>query len=120
MNYSFDLIHRSSMPERFKQSLLADMNFIKDNEPSGLKFVLLFGSLSRSSITCRSDIDLCLVFEDTVDIDSYHMRVFRGMVSGIENPVDTDIVMLYESQLASNSCRLYQEINRDKIILAAQ
>lgn len=66
------------MPYRFKQTLLADMKFIQEPSLNGIKQVLLFGSLARSKITCHSDIDLCLVFEDTVDLESYEMRVFRG------------------------------------------
>lgn len=119
MTYQFEIVNTSTMPDRFKQTLIEAMNYVKSNEPAGLYQLLLFGSLARSSITCRSDVDLCLVFDDEIDIDTYEMRVFRGMLSGQEYQVDVDIVMLYESQLESNSCRLYQEINRDKIILAA-
>lgn len=119
MTYQFGVIENSSMPARFKESLVNILRFIQSNEPVGLKQVLLFGSLARSSITCRSDIDICLVFEDGTDIDSYNMRVFRGYLRGLENPVDTDVVFLYESQLASESHRLYREINRDKKVLVS-
>lgn len=92
MTYQFGVIENSSMPARFKESLVNILRFIQSNEPVGLKQVLLFGSLARSSITCRSDIDICLVFEDGTDIDSYNMRVFRGYLRGLET---LWILMLY-------------------------
>lgn len=114
----YDLVRKSTMPERFKTALLDDLSFIEGQHPRGLLQVLLFGSLARSDITCRSDIDLCLVFVDGTDMSSYEMRVFKEGLRGQSLAVDTDVVTCTESQLNSNSCLLYREINKDKIILA--
>ena len=49
---------------------------------------------------------------------SREMRTFRGMLRGASLVVDIDVVTCTISQLESNSCLLYQEINRDKIALS--
>ncbi len=58
-----------------------------------------------------------LVFKDGTNFKDYNLMVFRGFLTGLETPVRTDVVMLAESQLESNSKLLYREINRDKIAL---
>lgn len=117
MLLNFSLVENSTMPQRFKTSLLEDMKFIADEHPAGLVQVLLFGSLARSDINYKSDIDFCLVFRDDVEMNSREMRTFRGMLRGASLAVETDVVTCTESQLKSNSCLLYREINRDKIVL---
>lgn len=92
--------------------------FIEKQAPNGLVRVLLFGSLARSMITPKSDIDLCLVFEDGIEQNSYEMRVFRSMLRGASLEVETDVVTCTVSQLEADLCLLYREINRDKIVLA--
>lgn len=114
---NYDLVEQSSMPDRFKAALLEDLHFIETENPEHLVKILLFGSLARSDITYKSDIDLCLVFEDGTDMNSREMRTFRGMLRGASLAVETDVVTCTESQLKSNSCLLYREINRDKIVL---
>lgn len=118
MKLCYDLVANSTMPNRFKIALQECMQFIEEQAPKGLE-VLLFGSLARSSITMKSDIDLCLVFEDGVEMTSREMRTFRGMLRGASLAVDIDVVTCTISQLESNSCLLYQEINRDKIALSS-
>lgn len=118
MIFKYDLIHKSTMPERFKTALLEDLSFIEKRHLVGLLQILLFGSLSRSDVTRGSDVDLCLVFVDGTDMTSREMRTFRGELRAQSSTVETDVVTCTKSQLKSNSCLLYQEINRDKIILA--
>ena len=118
MKLCYDLVANSTMPNRFKIALRECLQFIEEHAPQGLSQVLLFGSLARSSITMKSDIDLCLVFEDNIEMNSREMRTFRGMLRGASLAVDTDVVTCTISQLESNSCLLYQEINRDKIALS--
>lgn len=119
MTIHYDKVHSSTVPQRFKTGLLADLHFIENEKhPGVLLQVLLFGSLARSDINYKSDIDLCLVFEDGTDMHSYEMRVFRGMLRGESLGLETDVVTCTQSQLESNSCLLYREINRDRITLA--
>lgn len=119
MKLCYDLVANSTMPNRFKIALRECLQFIEKHAPQGLSQVLLFGSLARSSITMKSDIDLCLVFKDDIEMNSREMRTFRGMLRGASLAVDIDVVTCTISQLESNSCLLYQEINRDKIILSS-
>ena len=118
MTLRYDLITKSSMPERFKLALQECMQYIEAEAPSGLVQVLLFGSVARSSIHPKSDIDLCLVFEDGVEMYSREMRIFRSMLRGTPMLMDADVVTCTVSQLASNSCLLYREINKDKVVLS--
>lgn len=118
MTFHFEIVNNSTMPERFKTSLLEDLQFIQKEQPEGLVQVLLFGSLARSDINFRSDIDLCLVFADGIEMNSYDMRVFRGTLRGESLAVETDVVTCTVSQLEGENCLLYREINRDKIVLA--
>lgn len=118
MTLHYEIINDSTMPVRFKTALLDDLHFIEREKPEGLLQVLLFGSLARSDINFKSDVDLCLVFSDEIDMNSYEMRVFRGTLRGESTSVETDVVTCTKSQLESESCLLYKEINRDKIILA--
>lgn len=119
MTLLYDMLSNSTMPDRFKRALKECMEFIESQAPQGLVQILLFGSLARSNITMKSDIDLCLVFEDWRDMNSSEMRTFRGMLRGASLEVDIDVVTCTVSQLGSNSCLLYQEINRDKIALSS-
>ena len=110
------------MPERFKSSLLKDMRFIESERPDGLLKVFLFGSLARSKITHKSDIDLCLVFEDGIEMNSREMRIFKSYLRGASldgGDVDTDVVTCTKSRLEAETCLLYKEINRDKIELGS-
>lgn len=118
MTLNYNLVVNSTMPEKFKLALQECLQFIELQAPQGLLQVLLFGSLARSSITMKSDIDLCLVFENDIEMTSREMRTFRGMLRGASLDVDIDVVTCTISQLMSNSCLLYQEINRDKISLS--
>lgn len=117
MNINYPLVDNSTMPTRFRNALHDCLQFIEEQAPNGLMQVLLFGSLARSRITPKSDIDLCLVFEDNVEQNSREMRIFRGMLRGASVEVEIDVVTCTISQLESNSCLLYQEINRDKVLL---
>lgn len=120
---NYDLIEKSTMPERFKTSLLKDMKFIETEHPGGLLQVLLFGSLARSKITHKSDIDLCLVFEDGTEMTSREMRIFRSCLRGASlddgGDVETDVVTCTRSRLDAETCLLYKEINRDKVVLGS-
>lgn len=118
MIVDYPLVDNSTMPLKYRRALKECLQFIEDQAPDGLVQVLLFGSLARSRITPKSDIDLCLVFKDDVEQNSYEMRVFRGMLRGASLEVEIDVVTCTVSQLESNSCLLYSEINRDKIVLA--
>lgn len=118
MTLRYDMVSHSTMPDRFTCALMECMQFIEAQTPQGLVQVLLFGSLARSNITVKSDIDLCLVFEDGNNLNSREMRTFRGLLRGASLAVDIDVVTCTVSQLKSNSCLLYQEINRDKIALS--
>lgn len=117
MNFKYSFIESSLLPPRLKRGLLQDMHYIEDNLPTGLVGMYLFGSIARQDFNHFSDIDLCIVFKDSVDLHSDEMRIFRGFLSGASDEAETDVVTLTESQLCSNSHRLYQEINRDKISL---
>lgn len=117
MIIDYPLVDNSTMPIRFKNALHDCLQFIEEQAPRGLMQVFLFGSLARSKITPRSDIDLCLVFENNIELNSREMRTFRGMLRGASLEVEVDVVTCNMSQLESNSCLLYQEINRDKIAL---
>ena len=118
MIYNYNLIKASSMPEQFKQALLEILEYIEQSAPKGLLQVILFGSLARSNIHYKSDIDICLLFEDTIDLQSREIRIFKSMTRGATLLKEVDVIACTLSQLTSNSCTLYQEINRDKIILA--
>lgn len=117
MVINYPLVDNSTMPIKFKNALHDCLYFIEEQAPRGLVQVLLFGSLARSKITPRSDIDLCLVFENGIELNSRDMRTFREMLRGASLEIEIDVVTCTVSQLESNLCLLYQEINRDKIAL---
>lgn len=103
--------------DAFKTALSKDIKYIEKYCPIEPLQILLFGSLARGHINNKSDIDLCLVFDDDTNPNSYEMRSFKGMLRGLSEYPETDVVVCTNSRLKAENCLLYKEINRDKIVL---
>lgn len=106
--------------EAFKNALSENMKFIEDNCPTKPEQVFLFGSLARRRINKKSDIDMCIVFDDNTNLTSREMRTFKGELRGVSNYPETDVVVCTRSQLSAQRCLLYREINRDKVVLNSE
>lgn len=110
-------LDKSAMPVRFKTALVAVCNYILVHPIVGLRKVVLFGSLARSAITVRSDIDICLVFEDTTDLRSVEICVFKSEIEIAAGSMDIDVVVCSVSTFTSSMLPVYQNMRRDGIVL---
>lgn len=109
-------IENTKMPQRFKNSLNRALQYIEQITLTGIKQVILFGSLARSEITCRSDIDLCIVFDDYSDIHSKDCALFKSKLRDIAD-IDIDVVCCLESTFALSNERLFQHIRDEGVLL---
>ncbi len=117
LNASKYFIQNTSIPQKWKTALMSDVEFISAECPEGLQQIILFGSLARSSVTYKSDIDLCLVFEDSVDLRGKNYMIFRGLLMGNTLCPETDIVMCTESLLSNSNEKLFKNIRKEGILL---
>lgn len=109
-------IENTKMPQRFKDSLDKALRYIEQTTLAGIKQVILFGSLARSEITCRSDIDLCVIFEDYSDIHSKDCALFKSKLRDITD-IDIDVVCCLESTFSFSKERLFQHIRDEGVLL---
>lgn len=114
---SLSYVQSTAIPEKWKQALLEAIRLISSECPSGLQKVLLFGSLARSDINYKSDVDLCLVFDDSVNLREYDMLVFKGELGGVSLIPSVDTVFCYASQLNNSHENLFKNIRKDAIQL---
>lgn len=114
---SLSFVSSTTIPEKWKTALLSAIKMISLECPTGLQKVLLFGSLARSDIDYKSDIDLCLVFEDDVNLREYNMLVFRSELGGVSLNPSIDTVFCHASQLKTSKENLFRNINRDAVQL---
>lgn len=112
-------IQKTAIPERFKHALqLATDNILKTELP-GLIDVYLFGSLARSSITSRSDIDICVVFSDDTDYhaDRYIIEKANISSSAEQLEIDIDVIFCSVTTFNTSSKPIFKSIRRDGIHL---
>lgn len=114
-DYTVQRIKELSLPLRFEQKLLSDMEYLASYHIPGLEKILLFGSCARNSIRVTSDIDLLV-------ITSYPLeRTMCGEIASVlEEEIDkvhTDVIF-YTHEQYENSTRLFtQQVKREGIVL---
>ena len=109
-------LEATTVPNRYRQALQQIITCAENHSDLGVQKVVLFGSLSRSTITCQSDIDICVVFFDEVDLHSCQVALFKAKLR-ICADIDVDVVFCTETTFANSSERLFAEIRRDGISL---
>ena len=109
-------IETTKMPQRFKDSLNKALQYIEQTALAGIKQVVLFGSLARSEITCHSDIDLCVIFDESSDLHSKDCALFKSKLRDISD-INIDVVCCLESTFALSNERLYQHIRDEGVLL---
>ncbi len=113
MQGKIESLERTDIPRRWKDVLIEAREYIKENAPLGFKAAYVFGSLSRSELHSRSDIDICLVFENGIDLRERQLVIFKGMLRSISFEVPVDVVCCHEETFLSSQQALYREIRRD-------
>lgn len=109
-------VYATAIPDRFKVALQQIITNIINLNLSGIKTVCLFGSLARSQITPRSDIDICIVFENTVDYHSYEYAIAKALID--QNvAIDVDVVYCSETVFQTSNKPLFVHIRKDQKIL---
>lgn len=109
-------IYTTTMPDRFKIALQQIITNIMHLNLSGIKTVCLFGSLARSQITSRNDIDICIVFDNAIDYHSYEYAVAKASID--ENvDIDVDVVYCSEFMFQTSTKPLFVHIRNDQKIL---
>lgn len=106
--FSVDEIKHAALREAVSNSL----DFIRKQHPDSLRRVILFGSCARGEETESSDIDLCLVFDDTAEITSRQMRLYKGYLRCVDE-YERDIVFCNQKHLVNQEQLIYRMINRD-------
>lgn len=112
-------IQKTAIPERFKQALQLVVNNILKTELPGLRDVYLFGSLARSSVTSRSDIDICIVFSDDTDYHANKYIIEKANISSSAEPMEIDVDIIFCSVTAfhTSSKPIFKSIRKDGIRL---
>lgn len=91
---------------------------LKDESSRNIKVILLFGSFSDNSFTKNSDIDICVVFRESISLKK--ATEFRIRISG-ELPKKVDIQVFnvlpqkIKKEIARNHKVLYYEKDYDNI-----
>lgn len=113
MQDSIVSIQQTSIPERWKKTLILIDAYIRSNAPESFTGAYLFGSLSRSDIRYDSDIDICMTFADGTNLRERQLVIFKGMVRSISENVPVDVVCCEESTLLLSEKPLFTEIRKD-------
>lgn len=108
-------IAKIQQPE-LREAITNSLNFIKSEHPDSLRKVILFGSCARGEETKDSDIDLCLVFDDSAEITSRQMLLYKGNLRCVDSH-DRDIVFCNQKHLVNQEQLIYRMINHDGKLL---
>ncbi len=106
-------VENTKIPERWKSVLLEAMQYIKDKAPADLQEVYLFGSLARGIIKYTSDIDLCLVFKDSMDLRNKELVTFKGMLRSLSFEIPIDVVCCSATTFYTSDQCLFRNIRHD-------
>lgn len=106
-------VEKTTIPDKWKNVLIRAREYIKDEAPKGLHYVYLFGSLSRSELSYNSDIDLCLVFDDDIDLRDRNLVIFKGMLRSISSAVPIDVICCSQSTFDTSREPLFVNIRKD-------
>lgn len=108
-------IRNSKMPERFKNKLICDLEFVAVSGIEGLKYIILFGSASRGELKLTSDLDLLFVTAEPIS---------RMVKADIDTKLDEEIdgvssdAKFYTIEQFENSDGLFiRQIRKDGKIL---
>ena len=104
------------MPERFKNKIDLDLEYLLNRGIPGLTQICLFGSVARGDYKWNSDIDLAIVTESTLTDHS-----LRGeIIDQLDDPVDcvsSDVVFRVINNNDSLSTTFDKLYERDKVVL---
>lgn len=115
LDYTIQRIKELSLPLRFEQKLLSDVDYLSSYNIPGLETIILFGSCARNTIRITSDVDLLI-------ITSYPLeRIMCGEIASVlEEEIDkvhTDVIF-YTREQYENSARLFtQQVKKEGIVL---
>lgn len=109
-------IDKTAIPPFFKKALNACVQYVLQTPLAGVQKVILFGSLARSDIKCTSDIDLCIVFDDDIDLSSKDVAFFKLSLSACSE-IDADVVCCHKRTLEHSDHLLFRDIRRDGVLL---
>lgn len=106
-------VAKTGLPQRFKDGLVAVINYVKNNPFPGLEGVVLFGSVARGEMTCRSDIDICVIFEDTVDLHTVDAAYYKSCLCDCTGGIAVDVVFCSQTKYDQSQERLFRHIREE-------
>ncbi|MHC1750756.1 MAG: nucleotidyltransferase family protein [Cellulosilyticaceae bacterium] len=108
-------ISEINMPERFKNKLIKDLNYLLQYGTLEINQIILFGSCARGTCKVTSDIDILLITKESLD------RYTRGDIAGeLDEAIDgvrTDIVFYSQPIFDTSESFFLKQVKEEGIII---
>ena len=101
-NFDYQCPESAAYGRKTKKAPFSDkIDFIRDlilesTEPGTIKKIFLFGSYAYGRPTKKSDVDLCVIVNDGLDVTKEYMKMALGLYKNNIIPVD---LMVYEDKI---------------------
>lgn len=106
----------NKLPERFKNKIRSDVEFLLKSNIPNLKGIYLFGSCARGAVKIGSDVDLLVVTEELMKDREQKGRI-RCELYEVMRGVATDLVFYTWNSLHSKEDLFTKQLRREGIIL---
>lgn len=110
-----DVLEDLSLPDRFKNKLKMDLDYILQSNISTLELILLFGSCANGRLKVTSDIDLMIITAEKPD------QTLRGdIASELAEPVkgvSTDVVFYTVDEVKSGKSSFLKQVMKEGLII---